>query len=153
MSEPSRKESLLLLCRGSSVRPPTMQVFVGSRRRKNMAANPVAYSGYCYWVCAVCDVTFTFQNQRFGEVFWHNACHYTRSHALSFQGCSAKKSGVGTAFPHKIKRKTAPNISNKVSNRLQGFPHRITERWDQAIITAKISDCTLKLRSKTHLAR
>jgi len=41
------------------------------------------------------------------------------------QGCSAKTSGVGTAFPHQIKRETAPNSSNKVSIRLQEFPHWI----------------------------
>jgi len=34
------------------------------------------------------------------------------------QGCSAKKRGARTAVPHQIKRKTAPNISNKVSIRL-----------------------------------
>jgi len=30
-----------------------------------------------------------------------------------------------TPFPHQLKRKTAPNSSNKVSIRLQGFPHWI----------------------------
>jgi len=35
------------------------------------------------------------------------------------------KRGVGTPFPHQIKRKTASNNSNKVSIRLQEFPHWI----------------------------
>jgi len=30
---------------------------------------------------------------------------------------------MGTQFPHQIKRNTAPNSSNKVSIRLQEFPH------------------------------
>jgi len=33
--------------------------------------------------------------------------------------------GMGTQFPHQIKRKNAPNSSNKVSIRLQEFPHWI----------------------------
>jgi len=41
------------------------------------------------------------------------------------QGCVAKKSGVGTPFPHQITRKTASNSSNEVSIRLQEFPQWI----------------------------
>jgi len=41
------------------------------------------------------------------------------------QGCSARRRGVGTPVPHQMKRKTAPNNSNKVSIRLQEFPHWI----------------------------
>jgi len=41
------------------------------------------------------------------------------------RGCSAQKRDVETTFPHQIKRKTAPNSSNKVSIRLQEFPHWI----------------------------
>jgi len=37
------------------------------------------------------------------------------------QGCIAKKRGVGTAFTHQIKRKTAPNSSNKVSIAYKNF--------------------------------
>jgi len=33
--------------------------------------------------------------------------------------CSAKKSGVGTAFSHQIKRKATPDSLNKVSICLQ----------------------------------
>jgi len=31
-------------------------------------------------------VKFTLQIQRFGDVFWHNACHYTRT--LFIQSCT-----------------------------------------------------------------
>jgi len=48
------------------------------------------------------------------------------SYVVSYiQGCSTTKRGVGTPFPHHIKRKTAPNSSNEVSIRLQEFPHWI----------------------------
>ena len=47
------------------------------------------------------------------------------NYSTSMQGWSAKRICVGTAFPHQIKRKTAPNSSNKVSIRLQAFPHWI----------------------------
>jgi len=35
------------------------------------------------------------------------------------QGCSSSKRGLGTAFPHQIKRETASNSSNEVSIRLR----------------------------------
>jgi len=41
------------------------------------------------------------------------------------QECSAKKRGVGTPFPHQIKRKAAPNSLNKVSVCLQELLHWI----------------------------
>jgi len=44
---------------------------------------------------------------------------------ISCRGVVLKK-GVGTPFPHQIKRKTAPNSSNKVSIRLQEFSHWIS---------------------------
>jgi len=39
------------------------------------------------------------------------------------RGVVLKKIGVGTAFPHQIKRKTAPNSSNKVSTRQFAYKH------------------------------
>jgi len=41
------------------------------------------------------------------------------------QECSAKERGVGKTFPQQMKRKTAPNSSNKVNIRLQKFPRLI----------------------------
>ena len=69
-----------------------------------------------YWV-GVCRFgkllqTFKAGVPRFCKVYPHN-----RSQA----GWSAKKA----PFPHQIKRKTAPNSSNKVSICLQEFPHWI----------------------------
>ena len=41
------------------------------------------------------------------------------------QKCSAKKTGVGTPFPHQIKRKATPNSSKNVSICLQELLHWI----------------------------
>ena len=51
------------------------------------------------------------------------------------QRCSAKKRGVGTAFPQQMTRNTAPNSSNKVSIRLQEFPLFVTSLMSQSVIT------------------
>ena len=58
-----------------------------------------------------------------GSLLW---CHPMISLQFThIRVCSAKQRGVETPFPHEIKRKTVPNSSNKVSIRLQEFPHWI----------------------------
>jgi len=52
-------------------------------------------------------------------------CNGQSTQTTFTHGCSAKKRGVGTAFPHQIKMKTALNSSNEVSIGLQEFPHWI----------------------------
>jgi len=44
----------------------------GVRRKFSWGVHSVAYGGYLYLVCAVCEVTVMFPNQRFGEVCGHN---------------------------------------------------------------------------------
>jgi len=51
------------------------------------------------------------------------------------QGCSAEKRGVATRLLHQIKRKTAPNSSNKVSVRLQKFHCLWHWMMSQTVIT------------------
>ena len=93
-------------------------------------------------VCALfvtshCDVKFTFQIQRFGEGFWHNAYHYTRT--LLIHCCVTYYVIILT-------------LNYQHSNLNCRCKILCTQRYDQAIITAKISDCTLKPSSKTRSA-
>jgi len=56
----------------------TQKIFIGG-------FHSVAYSGYLYLLCTVCDVTIWrrihVSNQRSGEVWWHNM--HILQHALS----------------------------------------------------------------------
>jgi len=47
----------------------------------------VAYGGHYYWKCAVCNVIFTFANQRFGKVCWHNMHIILHALSLLFVQC------------------------------------------------------------------
>jgi len=48
----------------------------------------VIAAGCALFVTSQCDVKFTFQIQRFGAFFWHNANHYTRT--LLIHCCRSK---------------------------------------------------------------
>ena len=75
------------------------------------------------------DVMFTFPNQHFGEVCWHNM--HTLLHALPYFMCHCTEYKL-SALQIKISEE------NKLNATTQQF------------VTAKISGCALKQGSKTH---
>jgi len=92
----------------------------------------VAYGGYFYLICAVCDVTtwrhIHVPNQRFGEVCWHNM--HICLHAPPLFMCHWTEYKLSV-----LQVRSEENAHNPMT---------------QHFITAKISGCALKQRSITH---